>query len=238
MTAYLSIPGQCSPPLVKWWSSAVTIQLSFPEHLDFKANKLSAELAHVKNFPRGVGQVEGESRPQYADRTWIFHPWPHVSSVVSPLHNTNFRFSGMQVYLTAKYLLTPGQCFTPGGCKMLCLAGISQYSLSSHSFRTIGVVEGSLRQLVTGSPSSEGHISDERRPQKASCIAMLEPGDTHSRDLFWPAQTMTDFSEEKRCPINQLLIPQFKVVGNIQIGSLQNKVNGTSQSSFTCAAVK
>ena len=238
MTAYLSIPGQCSPFSVKWWSSAVTIQLSFPEHLDFKANKLSAELAHVKNFPRGVGQVEGESRPQYADRTWIFHPWPHVSSVVSPLHNTNFRFSGMHVYLTAKYLLTPGQCFTPGGCKMLCLAGISQYSLSSHSFRTIGVVEGSLRQLVTGSPSSEGHISDERRPQKASCIAMLEPGDTHSRDLFWPAQTMTDFSEEKRCPINQLLIPQFKVVGNIQIGSLQNKVNGTSQSSFTCAALK
>lgn len=49
---------------------------------------------------------------------------------------------------------------------------------------------------------------------------------------------MTDFSEEKRCPINQLLIPQFKVVGNIQIVRLQNKVNRTGQSSFTCAAVK
>ena len=49
---------------------------------------------------------------------------------------------------------------------------------------------------------------------------------------------MTDFSEEKRCPINQLSIPQFKVVGNIQIARLQNKVNRTGQSSFTCAAVK
>lgn len=126
---------------------------------------------------------------------WIFHPWPHWSSVVSPLHSTNLRFSGMHVYLTAKYLFTPGQCLTPGGCKTLCRAGISQYSLSSHRLLTIGVVVGSLRQLVTGSPSSEGQISDDKRPQKASSIAILDPGEKHSRDLFSPAQMMTDLSE-------------------------------------------
>lgn len=67
---------------------------------------------------------------------------------------------------------------------MLCRAGISQYSLSSHRFRTIGVVVGSLRQFVTGSPSSEGHISADKRPQKASSIAMVDPGEKHSNDLF------------------------------------------------------
>lgn len=40
------------------------MQLSLPEHLSFKAKMLLAEFAQVKNFPRGVGQVEGESLPQ------------------------------------------------------------------------------------------------------------------------------------------------------------------------------
>ena len=53
---------------------------------------------------------------------------------------------------------------------------------------------GSLRQFVTGSPSSEGHILADKRPQKASSIAMVDPGEKHSSDLFWPAQMMTDLS--------------------------------------------
>ena len=47
---------------------------------------------------------------------------------------------------------------------------------------------------MTGSPSSEGQISDDKRPQKASSIAMLDPGEKHSRDLFSPAQMITDLS--------------------------------------------
>ena len=56
------------------------------------------------------------------------------------------------------------------------------------------MVDGSVAQFVFGSPSSDGQILPESRPQNVSIMAIVEPGETHSKDLFSPAQNKTCFS--------------------------------------------
>lgn len=53
---------------------------------------------------------------------------------------------------------------------------------------------GAVGQFVTGSPSSEGQISEDCRPQNTPVMAIADPGDTQVSGLFPFEQTVTLFS--------------------------------------------
>ena len=54
-----------------------------------------------------------------------------------------------------------------------------------------------MGQLVTGSPSSDGQISGDFRPQKTPVMAIAEPGDSHVSGLLPFEQTVTRLSGKK-----------------------------------------
>lgn len=66
--------------------------------------------------------------------------------------------------------------------------------MPSHICLIMCRVSGAVGQFVTGSPSSEGQMSGDSRPQNTPVIAIAEPGDSQVNGLFPLEQTVTSLS--------------------------------------------